>query len=108
MNSRSFVVRLEGGRTLRRNCHQLQLRPGPIQFQEEEDGLEEPKVEDNEPEKQENQATTSRTAGHQTFGTVYKKASEENEDVGFGFVLGVSVRKYIRDWYEIYGTCISP
>ena len=34
---------LEGGRTLRRNRHQIKLRPGPMQFPEE-DGLEEPEV----------------------------------------------------------------
>ena len=60
MNSRSFVVRLEGG-TL------LQLRPGPIQFQEEEDGLEEPKVEDNEPDKQEDQEDQQQQAEQQVL-----------------------------------------
>ena len=67
MNSRSFVVWLEGGRTLRRNRHQLQLRPGPIQFQEEEDGLEKPKVEDNEPEKQEDQEDQQQQAEQQVI-----------------------------------------
>ena len=49
VNSRSFVVRLEGGRTIRRSRHQLRLLPGQIPFQE--DVLEESDVEDQEPEK---------------------------------------------------------
>ena len=50
VNSRSFVVRLEGGRTIRRNRHQLRILPGQIPFQE--DVLEESDVEDQEPEKE--------------------------------------------------------
>ena len=116
VNSRSFVVRLEGGRTFRRNRHQLQLRPGPIQFQEEEDGLEEPKVEGNEPEKQEDQGDQGdqqqqavqqviRRSERCTKSKFGKRTThvEKKEDVRFGLMLScVGGLAYV----SIYGTSI--